>query len=157
MKSKKTRFAGMLILCFALFRASASAQETAQGPSADDQASVIGCLRTIHTAELAYAKANNGVSPNLKALSVPDSGTNNTASAAGLVDPALGGGKRNGYVFTYKAGVTDVHGKGSSYAVNARPVKWQAGVRTFLTDQTGVIRSTTENRPATARDREIDQ
>lgn len=158
MKPRQIRLAGMLVLSLALFSAGATAQETAQAPSTDDQSSVVACLRTINTAELAYEKAyNNGFSPNLKALSVPDQGTNYTASAAGLIDASLGGGKRNGYVFTYKAGAPDDHGKISSYTVSARPAKWQTGVRNFFTDQTGVLRLTTENRAATAKDPDMDK
>lgn len=158
MKSKQNLTCRFLILYFASFSASALAQEAAPAPSADDRVSVIGCLRTINTAELTYGKAyNNGFSPNLKALSVPDQGPNYTASAAGLIDASLGGSKRNRYVFTYKAGAPDAHGKISSYAGNASPIKWQTGVQNFFTDQTGVLRSTTENRPATAKDPDIDK
>ncbi|PYV55773.1 MAG: hypothetical protein DMG96_39795 [Acidobacteria bacterium] len=63
----------MLVLCSAIFNARAPAQEVAQAPSTEDQAGVIGCLRTINTAELTYANTyKNGFSSNLKALAAPD-------------------------------------------------------------------------------------
>jgi len=158
MKSKRTRLAAMLVLCSAIFTACAAAQKVAQTPSTQDQASVIGSLRTINTAELAYAKAyKNGFSSNLKALAARDEGTRYTASAAGLIDASLGGGKRNGYVFTYKAAPPDDQGKISGYTLSAIRTKWQKGVQSFFTDQTGVLRSTAEHRPATAKDRDIDK
>ena len=148
----------MLVLCSAIFNARAPAQEVAQAPSTEDQAGVIGCLRTINTAELTYANTcKNGFSSNLKALAAPDEGTRYTASAAGLIDASLLGGKRNGYVFTYKAAPPDDQGKISGYTVSARPIKWQKGTQRFFTDQTDVVRSTAENRPATAKDRDIDK
>jgi len=157
MKYKPNRVVGMLVLSVALFGAAAAAQDSAQAPSDDDQSSVVGCLRTINTAEVAYATTyNTGFSPTLKALSVPDHGTDYTASAAGLIDASLGSSKRNGYVFTYKPGAADAHGKASTYSVSVRPIKWQKGVRSFFTDQTGMIRSTTENRAASAKDSAIE-
>ena len=158
MKSKKTRLVAMLVLCSAIFNARAPAQEVAQAPSTEDQAGVIGCLRTINTAELTYANTyKNGFSSNLKALAAPNEGTSYIASAAGLIDASLLGGKRNGYVFTYKAAAPDDQGKISGYTVSARPIKWQKGTQRFFTDQTDVVRSTAENRPATAKDRDIDK
>src|SRR5439155_23018550 len=148
----------MLVLCSAIFNARAPAQEVAQAPSTEDQDGVIGCLRTINTAELTYANTyKNGFSSNLKALAAPDEGTSYTASAAGLIDASQLGGKRNGYVFTYKAAPPDDQGKISGYTVSARPIKWQKGTQRFFTDQTDVVRSTAENRPATAKDRDIDK
>lgn len=158
MKFAQNRVVKILLLSVALFAAAAAAQEAAQAPSDDDQSSVVGSLRTLNTAEIAYAKTyNTGFSPTLKALSVPDEGTNYTASAAGLIDASLGSGKRNGYVFTYRPGAADAKGKVSTYTASARPIKWQKGVRNFFADQTGVIRSTTENRPASAKDPDIDK
>src|SRR5207245_4038874 len=56
---------------------------------AANQASAVGALRTIDTAETGYASAyHTGYSPTLAALGPPLSG-NGTASAAGLIDCAL--------------------------------------------------------------------
>ena len=157
MKYEQNRAVGVLVLTVALFGAAAAAQDAAQALS-DDQSAVVGCLHTIDTAEVAYSESyKTGFSPTLKALSVPDEGTNYTASAAGLIDASLGRGKRNNYVLTYKPGAADAHEKISTYTVRARPIKWQMGVPSFFTDQTGVVRSTTENRAANANDPNIDK
>jgi hypothetical protein len=158
MKYKQERFIRVLILWVALCCAVSAAQDITQAPSDDDQSSVVGCLRTIHTAEIAYAKTyKTGFSPTLKALAVPDEGAIYSASAAGLIDASLGSSKQNGYVFKYTPGMADAQGKVGTYTVSARPTKWQKRVRNLFADQTGVVRSTTENRAANAKDSILDK
>ena len=118
-----------------------------------DQASAVGCLRSINTAEAYYQKQYKiGWSPTLASLGVPQEGTKPSASAAGVLDNSLTGGKRNNYVFIYIAGKPDASGKISTYAVTASPAKWREGMWSFFTDDTGIIRGTAENRPARASD-----
>ncbi len=153
MKHGKLILVTSLLLAFALPAALAAAQEASQQPSREDQASAVGCLRTINTSETAYAGTYKaGYSPTLAALSVPATGTDYNASAAGLIDESLGSGKRNGYVFTYTPGKPDAKGHITNYTVSVRPIKWEKGVQSFFTDQTGVIRGTRENRAPTAKD-----
>ena len=153
MKSQGSLVAATLLLALALPVTIVRAQEAAQPPSEEDQDHAIGCLRTINTAEVVYAQTYKaGFSPTLAALSVPASGTQYTASAAGLIDESLGSGKRNGYIFTYTPGKPDAKGHITTYTVGVRPVKWQKGVQSFFTDQTAIIRGTQDNRAPTAKD-----
>jgi hypothetical protein len=93
-----------------------------------------------------------GWSPPLGSLGVPQEGTKPSASAAGLLDNSLTSGKKNNYVFVYKAGKPDASGKISTYTVSASPAKWREGMWSFFTDESGIIRGTTENRAARASD-----
>jgi hypothetical protein len=143
---------GMVVICVGV----ALAQKTATPPSEEEQAHAIGCMRTINTAEVAYAGTyNQGYSPSLAALAEVE-GKPPTASAAGLIDTSLGSGKRNGYIYEYHAGPKNAQGQIKTYTVTARLMKWQRGVQSFFTDQTAVLRWTKENRAATVKDPPIE-
>jgi len=122
---------------------------------AANQASAVLSLRIINTAEATYVDTYKGrYSPSLAALGPPPEGTQPSAAAAGLVDSLLaGGGVKSGYRFTYAPGPPDKAGHIQSYAVTARPSVYGAtGNRSYFTDQSGVIRMTSEDRSATATD-----
>lgn len=137
--------------------ASAWAQESSAVPSEEDTDSAVGCMRTINTAEVTYASTyNKGFSPTLKSLGEPPKGVKPSASAADFVDESLAGGKKSNYVFNYKAGKPDKDGTIGTYAVTARPVKWSKGIKSFFSDESGVIRWTDENRAPKAATRRRD-
>jgi hypothetical protein len=139
---------GTLFLSMLLF-----AQESPGVPSHENQLSAVGSLRSINTAEAYYAKEyGKGFSSTLAALGVPPDGTEVSPKAAGLLDNSLTGGTKNNFVFRYTAGAQDADGKISAYTVTAQRVKWQKGVKSFFTDQTGAIRGTDQNRPPRASD-----
>jgi type IV pilus assembly protein PilA len=117
--------------------------------------SPVGVLRTINTSEVTYSSTYpKGFSPSLAALGPPP-GTQPTAEAAGLIDPQLATGVEYGYTFTYKA-VPDADSIIRHYTVVARPLKYHREsyppTNSFFTDETGVIRSTDEDREATSSD-----
>lgn len=120
----------------------------------------VGGLRTINTAAITYFTTyENGFPPSLAAMGSPPSGTEYDCRAAGLVDEVLASGQKSSYVFTYTPGPrVDKPAPGcppgvKSYTATARPLKYgQTGQRSFYTDDSGVIRSTLEDRPATAND-----
>jgi len=107
---------------------------------AANQASAVGSLRTINTAEITYASTYNaGYSPTLAALAPPASGTP-SATAAGLIDSVLAGGTKSGYTFAYAPGAA-VGGRIDTYTLNANPVTpGTTGTNYYFTDQSGVIR-----------------
>ena len=79
---------------------------------AANQASAVGSLRTIQTAEITYSTTfNSGYSSTLAYLGPPSSGTNVTSSASGLIDSVLSAGTKSGYSFTYTAGAADAAGR----------------------------------------------
>jgi len=123
---------------------------------AANQASAVGSLRTLNTAEVTYATTyNTGYSSTLGDLGPAPAGANvPNATAAGLVDEVLsgmnnpsGGGStatqssKSGYTFTYSNGGTDVSGKVNLYSITATPIAvGTTGTNYYYTDQSGVIR-----------------
>jgi prepilin-type N-terminal cleavage/methylation domain-containing protein len=84
-----------------------------------------------------------GFSADLPSLSDGGAATNcvppaiPAAASACLIDPALAGGTKSGYAFTY---VLVGGGLNSAYKLNADPVSSANGQRHFYTDATNVLR-----------------
>lgn len=128
-------------------------QPTRPTPS---ELSAVGHLRSINTAEMYYRSHYAfGFSPTLASLGIPPNGVQPSASAAALLTNALTNGKTSGYIFAYTAGPRDPNGKITTYSVTARPITWEKGVRSFFTNQTGLIRWTDKNRAPRATDTPI--
>ncbi len=117
------------------------------------QASAVGSLRTINTAEITYAATyNTGYSTSLRDLAPPDSGEP-SASAAGLIDSVLASGTKAGYAFRYTPGPRVAEGRIDTYTLTGQPIE---GCGTgkgncYFTDNTGVIRQNS-TAPATQAD-----
>lgn len=102
---------------------------------AANEASAVGSLRTINTAQRAYANeySKNGFACNLNKLGTfgkPPSPEN-----AGYIDDRLALGEKSGYRFELSCG-----SEPSTYVVVAYPMTAnQTGMRAFCSNQTGVI------------------
>ena len=108
---------------------------------AANQASAVGSLRTLNTAQVTYASTYNvGYSLTLSYLAPPAAGANPTSQAAGLVDEVLAGGTKSGYQFTYTPGPSDASGRIDTYTMTATPISTSTGTNSYYTDQSGVIR-----------------
>jgi prepilin-type N-terminal cleavage/methylation domain-containing protein len=119
---------------------------------AANQASAVGSLRTLNTAEVTYATTyNTGYSATLGDLGPNAAGSSPVATAAGLVDEVLSGSlagtatattsSKSGYQFTYSPGGTDTSGKINTYSFIATPISvGTTGTNFYYTDQSGVIR-----------------
>jgi len=121
---------------------------------AANQASAVGSLRTLNTAEVTYSTTyNTGYSSTLGDLGPNAGGSQPTASYAGLIDEVLSGigtagsndsalvSSKSGYNFTYSAAATDSNGKIDSYSITATPIQaGTTGTNYYYTDQSGVIR-----------------
>jgi type II secretory pathway pseudopilin PulG len=112
---------------------------------AANESSAVGSIRTVNTAEVTYASTypKAGFSTSLEALGGPTPCTE-SSTAACLIDSVLASGQKSGYRFTYE--VQDANGDGTNdaYLVQALPVTpGTTGMRSFCSDETGVIRSTT--------------
>jgi prepilin-type N-terminal cleavage/methylation domain-containing protein len=117
-----------------------------------NQASAVGSLRTLNTAEVTYAVTyNTGYSATLGDLGPLPAGTNPVATAAGLVDEVLSGwtqyqsaateSSKSCYTFTYSLGTMDTTGKYNTYSIIATPVSaGTTGTNFYFTDQSSVIR-----------------
>src|SRR5258706_6908063 len=109
---------------------------------AANEASAVGSLRTLNTAEVTYQSTypDLGFACTLAALG--GSGTPTSASA-GLIDATLSGGTKSGY--TFASSTTCVSATGTTifitYGWGGAPVApGQTGQRYFCSDQSGVIK-----------------
>jgi len=120
---------------------------------AANQASAVGTLRTLNTAEITYLSTYNvGYSSMLSYLGPTASGAAPTSTLAGLVDSLLAGSGSNvstksGYSFGYTPG-TAVNNQIYTYQIVAKPVTvGTTGTNYYYTDHSGVLR---QNSTATA-------
>jgi len=110
---------------------------------AANEASTVGSLRTLNTAEVTYNSTypQVGFTCTLADMAPPSSGTP-TSTAAGLIDANLAGGNKAGY--TLAAGTCNVVGTPAvtvSYEWGATPqTVGTTGQRYFCTDTSGVIK-----------------
>jgi len=108
---------------------------------AANQASAVGSLRTINTAEITYAATyGTGFSYSLAYLQPPAGNNNVNATASGLIDSVLAKGTKSGYSFTYVPGPSDSTGRIDPYSVTAQPITSSTGTNYYYTDNSGVIR-----------------
>lgn len=108
---------------------------------AANQASAVGSLRTLNTAEITYSSTYNvGFTATLSYLAPPAGVTNPTSTAAGLIDSILALGSKSGYSFAYSPGASDSTGRINTYAFTAVPITSSTGTNYYYTDQSGVIR-----------------
>jgi prepilin-type N-terminal cleavage/methylation domain-containing protein len=119
---------------------------------AANEASAVGSIRTVNTAEVTYASTypSLGFAPDLKTLGPGATAGNTTASSANavLLDGVLGcstgtsavGCTKSGYSF-FVTGSAAVNGVVNTYASTANPITVdQTGKRFFYSDASGVIR-----------------
>ncbi len=106
---------------------------------AANEASAVGSLRTLNTAEITYniTYPNIGFACTLAAMAPAASGTSPSSSAAGLIDANLASGTKSGYTFT----LNSCSGTpASGYQILAAPVTpGTTGQRYFCSDTSGVI------------------
>jgi len=108
---------------------------------AANQASAVGSLRTLNTAEITYSSTYNvGFTQTLTYLAPPATASNPTSTAAGLIDSVLAAGAKSGYSFTFSPGASDSTGRINTYSFIAVPITSSTGTNYYFTDQSGVIR-----------------
>ena len=110
---------------------------------AANEASAVGSIRTINTAEVTYSSTY----PDCGFTSLTNlGGSGGNTTGAGLIDAVLAGGTKSGYSFaTTVAGGGGQCGSGtgtpnSTFTVTGAPLNAQTGQRYFFSDQSGVIR-----------------
>lgn len=109
---------------------------------AANEASAVGSLRTLNTAEITYNTTYpaTGFACSLSQLATPSSGSVSSA-AAGLVDANLAGGNKSGYTFSVLACSGS---PATAYDFKADPTTaGVTGQRYFCTDSSGVIQYNT--------------
>ncbi|MGZ7056268.1 MAG: hypothetical protein ACXVK3_12125 [Candidatus Angelobacter sp.] len=105
-------------------------------------------LRTINKAQAEYAKTHPGKG---SAASLEDLGP---PPGAGLIDGDLANGRRYNYTITLSPAPSNTSGHAPKYTLTAGPQSYGSfGRRRFVTDESGVIRYTAEDRAPTPQDR----
>jgi len=109
---------------------------------AANQASAVGSLRTLNTAEITYSSTYIGGFSYAMSYLGPTSAAsvNVTSTAAGLIDSVLSAGSKSGYRFTYSPGASDATGRINTYSFTAIPITSSTGTNYYYTDQSGEIR-----------------
>lgn len=111
-------------------------------------------LRILNTAEVRYVSSyKKGYSANLAVLGPAEGDAKPSVESANLIDSRLAAGKPgNSYVLVYTPAEPEKDGKFKKYTIAMRPTEWREGRKSFFTDQSGVIRETSEDREPTAQD-----
>ena len=119
---------------------------------AANEASAVGSIRTINTAEVTYSSSY----PDCGFTSLAYlGGSGGNTDGAGLIDAVLAGGQQSGYSFAATpSGGSGTCGGGagtpnSTYTIVGGPQSAQTGNRYFFSDESGVIRYNVSG-PATA-------
>ena len=116
-----------------------------------NEASGAGSMRTINTQEVSYLTTFNFYSPSLAALGGA-SGCAATSATACLIDNVLSGATvasaaKSGYVFTY----TPAAAPAQTYTnVGAPATQGKTGIRQYFSDESGVIRFTSDGTAPTS-------
>ena len=117
---------------------------------ASNEAAAIGALRTVNTAQIAYAASypQRGFARSLAALGPdPRGGSAHSAEHANMLDATLGDAscaagawcEKSGYRFSLKAACAERGCR--EFVVTATPVSSNTGTRNFCSTSDGVIRS----------------
>ena len=124
----------LIVVAIILIIAAIAIPNLIKSKMAANEASAVGSLRTINTAELTYSSTYGTGFTDLATL-----------GSSGLIDTVLSNGKKSGYSLT----AAQVAGKGSGtsidpyvqYTSTAIPITaGTTGTRSFCSDESGVIR-----------------
>jgi type IV pilus assembly protein PilA len=136
----------LIVVAIILIIAAIAIPNLLRSRMAANEASAVGSLRSINTAEVTFSSTypSVGFATTLTALTgsaaTCATPTGATSTNACLLDSVLGAGTKSGYTFAVGAGA----GSGTpqpTYVVNGNPVvRGQTGQRSFFSDQSGVIR-----------------
>lgn len=136
----------LIVVAIILIIAAIAIPNLLRSRMAANEASAVGSLRTINTAQVTYSSTFGVGYTGLANLSTPAAGcpgTGGTAAAACLVDTVLGAGTKSGYKITSVAsgGAGTVLSPFVAFTSTAVPVSvGQSGQRSFCSDESGVIR-----------------
>jgi prepilin-type N-terminal cleavage/methylation domain-containing protein len=133
----------LIVVAIILIIAAIAIPNLIRSKMAANEASAVASLRTYNTSIVAYSTTYQ---TDPSAISDLGPATTPTSTAADLVDALLGSTSpvKSGYGFTYSAGGASAAGVISTYTIIAVPSNSSTGQREFFTDQSGVIRATTD-------------
>ena len=131
----------LIVVAIILIIAAIALPNFLAGKMAANESSAVQSLRTIQSAETAYATTYPSVGYSTTLLQLSGSGTAScmsTSAQACLIDSTLASGVKSGYQITWNGdGLTP----SVYYSLNADPLaRGSSGRRSFYTDYPGVIR-----------------
>jgi prepilin-type N-terminal cleavage/methylation domain-containing protein len=146
----------LIVVAIILIIAAIAIPNLMRSRMAANEASAVGSLRTINTAEVTYSTTYPNVGfaaalANLGGTAAACAGAAGTAASSCLIDDVLSvTAVKSGYNFT-APGVAGLGGIITTYSATAVPsALGQSGQRAFFTDQSGVIRYDATGAGATA-------
>jgi hypothetical protein len=112
--------------------------------AAAEEASAAAVLRHIGSCATAYESKHHTYPSGLEAMG---------PAGEGCLDAATVAGRRREYRFSYTPAPAGAEGRVATYCAEARPVEYQGRLtRSFLLDESGVMRFTDQRRAANAND-----
>ncbi len=126
----------LIVVAIILIIAAIAIPNLIKSKMAANEASAVGSLRTVNTAELTYSSTYGTGFTDLTTL-----------GTSGMIDNVLGSGTKSGYTLT----ATPVAASGAGTSVNpylsyqsfGNPISTNTGTRHFCSDESGVIRWST--------------
>ena len=158
MRSKQKGFSLielLIVVAIILIIAAIAIPNLLRAKMAANESSAVASCRTLNTSIVEYS-ATYGTDPTtIASLGPVASGGTPSSTVADLIDSLLATGIKSGYTFSYTptTGGTTI----SLYNILAVPVSTSSGQRKFYTDQSGVIRATTDGTVPTASSTPIGQ
>jgi len=131
----------LIVVAIILIIAAIAIPNLLRSKMAANEASAVGSIRTINTAQVTYSSTyGTGYGLTLVTLGGAASPCTATAAAACLIDPVLSTGIKSGYTFSSAATLL-VGGVNNGFEVEGHPnAVGTTGQRSFCSDQSGVIR-----------------
>jgi len=133
----------LIVVAIILIIAAIAIPNLLRSKMAANEASAVGSIRTINTAQVTYSSTYGiGYAASLPSLGGLASPCAATSTNACLIDPVLSSGLKSGYQFT-SAAVLIVNGIANGFEAEGHPAAGAIGVtgqRSFCSDQSGVIR-----------------
>jgi len=132
----------LIVVAIILIIAAIAIPNLLRSRMAANEASAVGSVRTINTAEITYASSY----PDCGFTTLGNlGGSGGTATGAGLIDSVLASGTKSGYSFVATASSgSGTCGSGSLpnqfFTVTGDPTSPQTGQRHFFSDQSAIIR-----------------
>jgi len=132
----------LIVVAIILIIAAIAIPNLLRSKMAANEASAVGSIRTINTAEVTYSSSwGTGFAAALTNLGGAANPCVAAAANACLIDSVLGAGTKSGYLFTAVGTLPDPNNVLNGFEVTATPsVFGTTGQRAFCSDQTGVIR-----------------
>jgi type IV pilus assembly protein PilA len=132
----------LIVVAIILIIAAIAIPNLLRSRMAANEASAVGSLRTINTAQVTFASTYGiGFAGSLAALGAAAQPCVATAAGACLIDEVLQTGAKSGYTIAMTSAVGTAAAPTTTYTVTAVPIAvGSSGQRRFFTDESGVIR-----------------